>query len=204
MSPLYRFGKGLLSPFFRVLYRYRLINGKNLPPEGQFILCCNHISLKDPIFLAMGQKRQVHYMAKAELFQNRIFAKVITALGAFPVHRGEGDHKAIHTAENLLQQGQMLGIFIEGTRSRTGELLRPKSGAAMLAYASGAPVVPACISCKGGKKPKIFRRVTVSFGEPLSVRDLGLVEGTGAEFRNASRKIMECIQALRNRDIAVH
>ncbi|MFQ9952272.1 MAG: lysophospholipid acyltransferase family protein, partial [Clostridium sp.] len=126
---------------------------------------------------------------------------IIRSLGAFPVHRGSGDTQAINNAELLLKAQKVLGIFIEGTRSKTGELLRPKSGAAMLAFQTHTPVVPACISCRGGKMPKIFRKITISYGEPLTPEELGLKEGTAQEFRNASRKIMDIIRTMREKDI---
>ena len=200
-TALYRFGRIVCLPIFKLLFRMRFQNRNCLPPSGRVIICCNHISLKDPVFLALAQNRQVNFMAKAELFHNAFLAKLITSLGAFPVHRGEKDSKAISTAETLLQNDEVLGIFIEGTRSKDGNLLRPKSGAAMLAYQTGAPVLPMCISCKGGRLPKLFQRVTVSCGQLMSVEQLGLFHGTGAEFRNASRMIMDKIQEMRERDI---
>lgn len=200
-TPLYNFAKAVVPPIFKLLYRCRINNKNNLPETGKFIVCANHISLKDPIFLAMAQKRQIYYMAKAELFENKFVGGIIRALGAFPVNRGTGDTQAISNAEKLLNEGQVLGIFIEGTRSKTGELLRPKSGAAMMAFQTGASVVPMSISCKGGRMPKLFRRVTVTCGKPVTPEELGLHEGTGMEFRSASRKIMDIIRAMREKDI---
>lgn len=200
-TPLYNFGKVVCTPIFKLLYRVHINNKHNLPEEGRAVVCCNHVSLKDPIFLAMSQKRQLKYMAKSELFHNKFLSKLISALGAFPVHRGEKDAQAISTAETLLQNGEVLGIFIEGTRSKDGNLLRPKSGAAMLAFKTGAPVLPVSISCKGGRLPKLFRKVTISCGELMSVEELGLKHGTGMEFRTASRMIMDKIQEMRERDI---
>lgn len=200
-NPLYCFGKAVVTPLFKLLFRYQINNKNNLPEQGGYLLCCNHLSLKDPVFLALGQKRQVYYMAKEELFHNRFFSALIRALGAFPVHRGSGDSRAINNAETLLEEGKVLGIFLEGTRSKNGELLRPKSGAAMMAFQTGKPVVPACISCKGGRLPRLFRKVTVSYSDPVTPEELGLKEGTGTEFRNASRKIMDIISAMREKDI---
>ena len=200
-SPLYNIGKLLVPPIFKLLFFYRVNHKNSLPSEGGYIVCCNHISLKDPVFLALGQKRQIFFMAKEELFHNKFLSCIIRSLGAFPVHRGSGDTQAINNAELLLKVQKVLGIFIEGTRSKTGELLRPKSGAAMLAFQTHTPVVPACISCRGGKMPKIFRKITISYGEPLTPEELGLKEGTAQEFRNASRKIMDIIRTMREKDI---
>lgn len=94
-----------------------------------------------------------------------------------------------------------MGIFIEGTRSKDGNLLKPKSGAAMLAYKAQVPVMPVSISTKGGGVLKLFHRVTISCGQTVTPEELGITEGTGPQFREASRKIMELISALRQQDI---
>ena len=135
-------------------------------------------------------------MAKAELFKNPFASAVIRELGAFPVDRGAGDGKAINTAEEVVKDGRLLGIFIEGTRSKTGEFLRPKSGAAVVAFQTKTPVIPVCVTPKN-KKIKLFQRVTISWGKPLSLEELGLISGSPAELRNASRRIMDEIKKLR-------
>ena len=177
------------------------MNGKkNLPKKGPYIVCSNHLSNYDPVFLALTQKRQIYYMAKAELFKNRFFSWLIRKLGAFPVERGAGDGKAINEAEQVVNDGRLLGIFIEGTRSKTGEFLRPKSGAAIIAQQMNVPVIPVCITPKN-KKVKVFQKVTISWGKPMSVEELGLKNGGGEEYRRASRMIMDEIKKLRENDL---
>jgi 1-acyl-sn-glycerol-3-phosphate acyltransferase len=139
-------------------------------------------------------------MAKVELFKNKFFGWIIRKLGAFPVERGKGDGKAIGNAETLIENGNVLGIFIEGTRSKTGEFLRPKAGAAMIAEKVNVPVIPVCITPKN-KKIKIFQKVTISWGEPISCEQLGLGSGSGEAVRAATKKIMGEIAALRERDM---
>ncbi len=198
-SLVFIIGRFLTIPIYKTLFRYKVVGKKNLPKTGAYIVCSNHLSNYDPILVSMTQKRQIYYMAKAELFQkNRIAAAMITELGAFPVERGTGDTQAIDKAEEIVRDGRLLGIFIEGTRSKTGEFLRPKSGAAMVAFQTKTPVIPVCITPQD-KQIKKFRKVTVSWGKPMSLEELGLSEGTPAEFRNASRKIMDEIKALREK-----
>lgn len=199
-KPLYVFGRIVLTPIFKVIYRTKYHNKNNIPEEGKFILACNHITYSDPVVLGLGQKRQLYFMAKSELFKNKAFGALIKALGAFPVYRGEGDKEAINHGEELLKNGNVMAIFIEGTRSRTGELLRPRSGAAMIAYATQTPVIPACITIKGGGRKRFGKRI-VRFGEPMSVEELGLKTGSSKEFRDASRKIMEKITEMREHDL---
>ena len=200
-TPFYNFAKGLLPIIFKPLYFYKVKNKNSLPQGQGCVVCCNHISMKDPVFLGLAQKRMLRYMAKSELFQNKFVSKIISALGAFPIQRGKHDEGAINLAEEYLKQGAVVGIFIEGTRSKDGNLLKPKSGAAMLAYKAQVPVMPVSISTKGGGLLKLFHRVTISCGQTVTPEELGITEGTGPQFREASRKIMELISALRQQDI---
>ncbi len=130
-------------------------------------------------------------MAKAELFKNKLFSKLITSLGAFPVERGRGDSNALDKGEQLLKEKHVMGIFIEGTRSKTGEFLKPKSGVSIIAYNCRVPVIPACIT-----KGKFGKRY-IQFGEPIPIEHLGFEEGGAKEFRNASRIIFDKIVDLR-------
>lgn len=201
MTPLYRFAK-IVVPAVYAIYSPMVIRRAGPLPEGRMVLCSNHLSLSDPLYLGLAQSRQVYYMAKAELFRNRFLSGLLRALGAFPVERGTGDMGALETAKQILQEEKTLGIFIEGTRSKTGELLRPKTGAVMLAYQNHAPIVPVCITAKGGGKIRPFHKVCISYGEVIIPEELGITEGTSAEFRKASRMVMERISALRERDAA--
>ena len=88
---LYTFGKGLLMPFYKLLYRYKVKNKGSIPAEGGVILASNHLSFADPVLLGLCEKRRLYFMAKKELFRNKFAAAVIRALGAFPVERGAGD-----------------------------------------------------------------------------------------------------------------
>ena len=200
MSPFYRFGRGLLMPFYKLLFWYKINGRENVPDDGAYIVCSNHLSNNDPVLLGLAMKRQIFYMAKAELFRNPIAGWVIRHLGAFPVNRGAGDGKAINEAEQIVKDGKLLGIFIEGTRSKTGEFLRPKSGASIIAHQMNVPVIPVCITPKN-KKIRVFQQVKISIGKPITPKELGLDKGTPEEYRNSSRKIMAEIKKLRENDL---
>ena len=154
-SALYSFGKGLLRPFYKILFRYRCTNPNSLPETGKCFVCSNHVSANDPLFIGLTQKRQIKFMAKQELFKNPILAKILTMVGAFPVNRGSGDGKAINSALELLENEQVMGIFFEGTRSKTGELLRPRAGAALIAFQTKSDILPCCITPENSQV-KIF------------------------------------------------
>ncbi len=200
MSPFYRFGRGLLMPFYKLLFWYKINGRENVPNDGAYIVCSNHLSNNDPVLLGLAMKRQIFYMAKAELFRNPIAGWVIRHLGAFPVNRGAGDGKAINEAEQIVKDGKLLGIFIEGTRSKTGEFLRPKSGASIIAHQMNVPVIPVCITPKN-KKIRVFQPVKISIGKPITPKELGLDKGAPEEYRNSSRKIMAEIKKLRENDL---
>lgn len=193
---LYRFTQVVVPPLFRLLYRCRIYGRENVPQSGSVLMCSNHTSNTDPIFLGMTQKRQVWYMAKKELFKNRFIAWILTGLGAFPVERS-GGVSAIRRGLDILRKDGVVGIFIEGTRSKTGELLKPKPGVTMLAYETKSPIVPVAIIGADGKKPKVFHKVIVNIGKPIPFEELGMEEASGLSMRNASRTVMEQIRLLR-------
>ena len=196
---LYTIGKGICMPIFKLLYRFKTVNADNIPSEGGVIIASNHIANSDPPLMGLSSKRRMYFMAKVELFKNKFFGALIRALGAFPVERGAGDGKAIKTGENLIREGNVMTIFIEGGRTKTGELMRPRSGCALVAQQMQVPVVPACITIVGNPK-NIFAKRVVEFGKPLTPQQLGLtVDGGRRELKDASNMIMGEIKKMRER-----
>ncbi len=189
----------LRFPLF-LYFRYKFINKNNIPKEGRYIIASNHISGPDCIFVGLGQKRYIRFMAKAELFEKPFLNWFFTKMGAFPVNRGKGDTSAINNAKQYISEGDVLGIFIEGTRSKTGEFLKPKSGAVMLAHQMDCKIIPCAISCKG-LKSSFWRRKYVHFGDPVTVEELGVTKASPREYRDASRKLMDIIADIRKQDI---
>ena len=188
----------VVTPVLSLIYRVKYRNKNNIPKKGAYIIISNHLSNLDPPLIAMGQKhRRVRFMAKSELFKNKLFASLITALGAFPVVRGAGiEQEAISTGEDILRNGEVMTIFFEGKRSRTGEFLRPRSGAMLIAYQTNTPIVPACITPeKGLMKP--FRKTRITFGEPVTPAELGVTTGNARELREATKKVMEILKQMR-------
>ena len=182
---------------FKLIYPWEINGSDKLPEKGRYIICSNHISNMDPIFLIISQRRKIYFMAKSELFKNKIFSKFLSKMGAFPVQRKKGDTKAINRSFEILESNNVLGIFIEGTRSKNGEFLRPKSGVSVIAYKTNSPVIPVCITPKRGKNVRPFRKTIITYGDPISISDLSIEEGSGLEIRNASRFIMGKIKELR-------
>lgn len=189
----------LVYPFFKLFFRCKYVNRNNLPKTGRFILCSNHVHNLDPVLIALGQRRAFVTMAKSELFKNKLIGGFLRYMGAFPVERGKGDTGAIGYAEQALRDGHAMLIFFEGTRSKTGELLRPKTGVSMIAYQTQTPIIPICITPKG-QVVKLFHRNMITFGDPIMPEEFGIEKGTGMEFRSLSRKIMGIITEMREHD----
>lgn len=197
---LYAVGRVICTPIFKLIYRYKVVNKANIPDDGKgYIIACNHISFSDPVLLGLGQKRRLNFMAKDELFKNKFFAFIISHLGAFPVKRGAGDGKAIKNGEDIILEGNLMGIFIEGGRSKTGDLMRPRSGCALIAQQTDTPVVPACITNVG--KTKKFGKRIIHFSDPITVEQLGLTSADRRALKNASSMIMGKIKEMREQDL---
>ena len=198
---LYRTGWVLVRGFARLVWRLEVQGASNVPLEGGVIIAPNHLSVLDPPLMGCACPRELRYLAKAELFRNRLFARFICRLGAFPVERGTADVGAIKTALQFLKDGRAVIIFIEGTRGTGEHLLPPTPGVTLLARQSGAPVVPTAIVGseqawpKGSKLPR-RAQVKVAFGEPVRYQEV-FGGRTDRAARDAfSELIMERIEAL--------
>lgn len=198
----YKIIANILRPFVKILFPYK-IKGIEYTKKltGGYIICSNHLSNMDPVFYVVSYPYCMHFMAKAELFRHKLLKNFFSAMGAFAVKRGKGDQSAIDEAQKILKNGEILGIFIEGTRSKTGEFLKPKSGVALLAANSKVPVVPACITgASNDNKVHIFKKTLIKYGEPITFEQLGIKEGTRAEIKVATYLIMERIKKLREEE----
>ncbi len=172
-------------------FKIKLIGKENEPKTGPVIVCANHISLADPLFIGLVLKREISFMAKAEIFKNKLFGKFLKSIGVIPVKRGAADLNAIKTALSVLKSGNVLGIFPEGTRNSEDAA---KGGVAMLAYKTKAQILPVAISIKDNKV-KFFRRVTLVAGEAIPYDSLDY--GDGKDYAKASAQIMEKIYELK-------
>jgi len=167
---LYWAVRAVLQPLFLVYFRIGRIGREHLPRRGPLLLASNHRSFLDPFCIGMLVRRPVYYMAKRELFQKRWQAWLLVRLGAFPVDRGTGDAEAMETARAILQRGDCVVIFPEGTRVRPGPLGNPRRGIGRLALETGAPVAPVAVigteEVRRGWRIRP-RRVRIRVGRPL-------------------------------------
>jgi glycerol-3-phosphate dehydrogenase (NAD(P)+) len=162
--------RAMLVPFFLVYFRMQRVGREHLPRSGPLLLASNHRSFLDPFVIGTLVRRPVYYMAKRELFEKRWQAWVLNALGAFPVDRGAGDRDAMSTAREILERGDCVVVFPEGTRVRQGPLRDPRRGVGRLALETGAPVVPVAVigsdSVRRGWRIRP-RKVRLRVGAPL-------------------------------------
>jgi 1-acyl-sn-glycerol-3-phosphate acyltransferase len=197
VSPVYLLAAGISWPFVKVGFRLRARGTDNLP-QGGFVLAANHTSNFDPwaLGIPLFPRRQLRFMAKSELF-NPILKPILVGGGAFPVRRGEADVDAIHRATELVEDGQIVVMFPEGTRRKKG--LRKKyearahTGTARIALAANVPLVPAAI--KGTDRLTRLGPLRVAYGPPIPLDDLRGLEIAPAA-REATERLMAAIHEL--------
>jgi len=162
--------RAILLPALLTYFRLRRIGREHLPRHGPLLFASNHRSFLDPFVIGTLLGRPVYYMAKRELFERRLQGWFLNALGAFPVDRGTGDAGAMQAAREILERGDCVVVFPEGTRVRPGPLGRPRRGVGRLALETGVPVVPVAVigteDVRRGWRIRP-RRVQVRVGRPL-------------------------------------
>ncbi|MFC4243041.1 lysophospholipid acyltransferase family protein [Gryllotalpicola reticulitermitis] len=210
---LYNIARYTVAPLARLIYRPRVIGRKNVPKTGPVIIASNHLSFIDSVAIPMCAPRRVRFLAKSVYFEGTGFRGWLqrvffTAVGAIPVVRGAGSAAqiALDQSKRIIEAGNAFAIYPEGTRSLDGRLYKGRTGAAWLALATGAPVVPVGLKRTdeflpvGAKRPR-FLRITVEFGEPIDLSHLGAAE-SGKARRLATDEIMRAIQALSGQEFA--
>jgi 1-acyl-sn-glycerol-3-phosphate acyltransferase len=168
---LYLIVRAILQPFFHVYLRLRRVGIEHVPTDGPVIFAANHRSFLDPFVIGTLTRRPVYYVAKKELFQRPLQAWFLNRLGAFPIDRGSNDRQSMATARAILERGDCVVIFPEGTRVRPGPLGRPRRGVGRLALETGAAVVPVAVmgteTVRRGWRIRPHR-VTIRCGRPLT------------------------------------
>lgn len=191
----YKFFRALCRIWFSLIFRTKVIGVENIPKDGAFILAANHVSNWDPPFLGTFIDREVCYMGKEELFKNPIMAAACRGLHVFPVKRGAADKTAIKTAIKILKDGKCLGIFPEGTRSKTGKLGKAEAGVSLIAAMTKAPIIPAAIinTEKIFSREKFLPSLTVVYGTPIkftgSTKDKEAMANFAQELMNEIAKL---------------
>jgi len=194
---LYRVVRFLCFLYLKI-FNHWLIKGKeNIHEQGSAVLVANHVSLWDPVIFACSVDRTIHFMAKEELFKAPIIGKIFPVLCAFPIKRGQGDRNALRIAGKLLNSGEVLGLFPEGTRSKTGDLLPFHPGAALFALRSRAPIIVMYIEGSKTTFPLSLRgKIKVNISKPKYFEDLYEKKVTSEDLDMVTSDIMEEMKRL--------
>ena len=195
--------RAFFCPIVKVLFRIHPHGTQNIPKEGGLLICSNHISATDVIFLTASiPNRDIRYMAKAEVFKVPVLKQFATAMGAFPIKRGAGDVAALKKTITMLKNGETVGVFPQGTRYAGvhPKESETKHGVGMIAWRAQTTVLPVAIITKN-YKVKLFRRIDVIIGEPIAYNDLGFECGNHEEQVKASEKIFSEILKLHEQGV---
>jgi 1-acyl-sn-glycerol-3-phosphate acyltransferase len=201
--------KAVLGPLLRVLFRPYVTGAENLPPSGAAILAGNHTTFLDNLIIPLVVPRRVTFLAKSDYFtgggpkgwlQKQFFGGV----GMIPIDRsgGKASEAALRTGLKVLESGELLGLYPEGTRSPDGRLYRGKTGVARMALEAGVPVIPVGligmfdIQPGGGGMPKLGRRVELRIGKPLDFSRYAGMEGDRFVLRSITDEIMYELMVL--------
>jgi 1-acyl-sn-glycerol-3-phosphate acyltransferase len=200
MKIFYRASAVTVRILARLIFRIRIFNKENVPSSGALILASNHISYLDPPLAGSFVGREIHFMAKKELFRNRLFGKLISYHNAHPINRKGFDKAAIDLADKLLRSQQGLIIFPEGTRAKGGEFLPPRPGIGLIALSTMTPVLPLYIhgannlaNCFWGKD-----RLGIIFGRPIGGDEMAGYSRDKEGYRRFAEYIMERIRGLKD------
>ena len=177
----------VLAPLIRFFTGIKTHGKENIPKEGGYLLCANHIAVRDVLLIGATCPRQVKFVAKKELFSVPVLRSVIKALGAVKLDRGGNDVAAIRKSIEIAENGDIVSIFPQGHRyPAVDPSTTPiKNGAGMVAYRSGCDVIPVFIKTKGNKYG-IFKRVHIHYGKPIKNSELGFKNGGSDEYKAAT------------------
>jgi 1-acyl-sn-glycerol-3-phosphate acyltransferase len=164
------------TTFLKIFFRVELVNSHLIPKEGRLILCSNHTSYIDPVFICLFFPRIIYYIAKKELFDIKVLRRIINFYNAFPVNRGNLDMKLINTSLRVLRAEQVLGVFPEGTRSVDGKIRKGQRGVGLISSMAKAPILTMAISNtnKIVQKPRkrlFFPKIRLIFGDLIDPED---------------------------------
>ena len=197
MNRFYRFIRGFFGGFFKLVYRVKIVGRENEVTDKPYIVCANHTSLMDVVMLVISFKGQIHFMAKKEIFKVPILRSFVKAMGGFPIDRKGSDVAAIKKTISMLNEGNNIGIFPQGTR-RPFENPRDtevKDGIGMIASRAGVGFMPVYIKTKR-EKLSLFRRTKIVIGEYISPEELSCDKTGREKYAYVSEYVFDKVCAL--------
>jgi len=192
---LYFWGRALCALILRIK-GIKVEGRENIPEEGPIIIACNHISLWDPVIVGCTMPRQVFFMAKEGLFEKPVLGRLLKGLGTFPVKRGRGDISAIKTSLAILKDNKVLGIFPEGTRSKSGDIQEAMAGIVLIMEKSRAPVLPVRVYGSRGLLSEKRGIAGIIIGEPVYAHKLSVPAGVENRRQWLANEIMRIVNQI--------
>lgn len=182
--------------FYKIVYRIKKVNEKNIPDEGAYIICANHVNMLDALAVVCGCKRKVRFICKESMFKNKALCWALKLADTIPLNREKNDIESMKRSLKALKNGDILGVFPEGTRKGMEKNLKAKSGAAFFSLKTGTKVIP--LGIQGSFKP--FTKVKLVFGEPLDFSEYYGKEKDKEALEKVTNIIMDNIVMLTNKD----
>ncbi len=189
----YYFARRLVYFTFFFIFKLNVYGIENIPKNGKSVICSNHASMLDPVFLGLSIKRQIFFMTKKEMFKNKPLSFILKKLGTIPVDREGADLSAVKKSIKILRQENILGIFPEGTRVKQMSLDNAKPGIGMICIKGKSPVIPVYID----SDYKFFSKVNVYIGNSIDFSSLYTQKLSVEEYTNISKTILEKIYELK-------
>ena len=194
-------GRVTIGTAVKLVAPLRVYGAERVPQTGGLVVASNHFSWIDPPALGAACPRTLYYMAKVEAHRVPGLGELMRAFGAFSVRRGESDRDAVRTMRQIVRDGHALGLFVEGTRQRSGVPGPVQPGAAMVAINEGVPVIPVALHGSDSWRLGNFHPVSLAWGSPLDFA--GLPRG-GKGYREASVEIEREIRRLWEWLVGIH
>jgi 1-acyl-sn-glycerol-3-phosphate acyltransferase len=199
MKSYYHLCNRSLNFLFTVFLRFKKLGEEFIPRNGGVIIASNHTAYIDPTLLGVASPRELFFLAKKELFRNKLLGWFLEKLNTIPISRGEDDRKGLKRSVELLKEGNALVLFPEGTRSKNGKLQEARPGIGIIALEADVPIVPAYIRNSRNLIQSILKgkRVEVSFGNPVEPAWLKNIPRNKAGYILIGQEIMRRIRTLK-------
>ena len=194
-------GRATIGTAVKIAAPLRVYGAERMPMTGGLVVAANHFSWVDPPALGVSSPRTLYFMAKIEAHRAPGLGQLARSFGAFAVRRGESDRDAVRTMRQIVRDGHALGLFVEGTRQRSGEPGHVQPGAAMVAINEDVPVIPVALHGSQMWRLGNFHPVSLAWGQPMTFE--GLPRG-GKGYKEASVEIERAIRRLWEWLVGIH
>ena len=189
--------KIILHFLVMIIYRPKKVGEKNIPKKGPYILCPNHVHALDAVTLVLCNKREIIFIGKEELFENKFIAWLGRTFDVIAIKRESADIEAMKLSFKALKQGKLLGLFPEGTRNGMAKGVKVHNGAALISLKTGAPIIP--VGIQGNFKP--FKKIKINYGKPMDFSEYASQKNNKEVLDSITKQVMDEVVRLTNEKI---